>query len=205
MRGSRMLSSSFVAGPVLAACAACADRAPTAAEPAAAALADRTPSVAWPAAAASRAHPATSATAASIPTAVGGFTVQPLARGRFPDEVDITFRIKHGRGTEVAHVRDPSDVLAARLTFQPGGSVGWHTHHGPVIVTVASGALTLVDGDNCERRLYPAGTAFVDPGQGHVHLAFNGTAGETVVYATFLDVPAGRPATVRADNPGCRP
>jgi hypothetical protein len=46
-------------------------------------------------------------------------------------------------------------------------------------------------------------TAFVDPGQGNVHVGFNETAGETVIYATFLDVPRGQPATIAADDPGC--
>ena len=140
-----------------------------------------------------------------FPTVVGGFTVQPLGRGRFLDDIDVKFTIKQGHGAQVAHVRDPSDVLVAKLTFQPQGSVGWHTHHGPVIVTIASGALTLIDGDTCERRVYAAGTAFVDAGQGHVHLAFNDTAGETVAYATFLDVPVGQPATIPNVNPGCSP
>ena len=140
-----------------------------------------------------------------FPTVVGGFTVQALGRGRFLDDIDVNFKLKQGHGADVAHVRDPSDVLIARLTFQSQGSVGWHTHHGPVIVTIASGALTLIDGDTCERRVYAAGTAFVDLGQGHVHLAFNDTAGETVAYATFLDVPAGQPATIPDVNPGCTP
>ena len=172
---------------------------PTAAEPAAAGV-----TAAGAPDAARAHHQERLAHSGPFPTTTGGFTVQALGRGRFLDDIDIKFKIK-GHGSEVAHVRDPSDVLVARLTFQSGGSVGWHTHHGPVIVTVASGELTLIDGDTCERRLYPAGTAFVDLGQGHVHLAFNGTAGETVAYATFLDVPVGQPATLPASNPGCNP
>ena len=198
MRGPQMMPVTFIAGLVLA---GCGDPTLTATEPAA-----RQTATAMAAPAAVRAHAGrTPAAMGSIPSVVGGFSVLPLGRGRFPDDIDMTFRIKRGRGTEVAHVREPSDVLVARLTFQPGGSVGWHTHHGPVIVTVASGALTLIDADDCERRVYAAGTAFVDPGQGHVHLAFNDTTGETVAYATFLDVPAGQPATIPADNPGCGP
>jgi quercetin dioxygenase-like cupin family protein len=91
----------------------------------------------------------------------------------------------------------------ARIIFQPGGSIGWHTHPGPVIVTVASGALSIINASDCVHRVYAAGKAFIDPGQGNVHVGFNETDGETVVYATFLDVPAGQPATIPADNPGC--
>ncbi len=133
----------------------------------------------------------------------GGFTVTPLARGAFIDDIIATVRLKGTRATNVVHVTDPSDVLTVRLNFQPDGSVGWHSHNGPVIVTVASGALTLVNSEDCVTRVYEAGKAFVDPGQGHVHLAYNATGGETVLYATFLDAPpAGQPATIPA-SPAC--
>lgn len=129
-----------------------------------------------------------------------GYVVTPLARGSFPDPTTMLFKVKPGSKTTVSQVTDPSDVLTVRLTFQPGGTVGWHTHNGPVIVTVASGALTLIDGDDCVTRVYQSGQSFVDPGQGHVHLAYNATAGETVLYATFLDVPVGVPATLAATS-----
>jgi len=151
MRGHQTLPATFIAGLVLA---GCTDRTPTATEPA---TADRVPALA--AAAGTRGHSRMSiVTSGIIPSVVGGFSVQPLGRGSFPDDVSMTFKIKQGRGAEVAHVRDPSDVLVARLTFQPGGSVGWHTHHGPVIVTVASGALTLIDGDDCAGLLHSKST-----------------------------------------------
>lgn len=135
--------------------------------------------------------------------AAGGFRVEPLARGSFPDQVDAMFRIKLGRATQVVNVKDPSDVFTARITFEPGGSVGWHTHPGPVIVTVASGALTIINASDCVPRIYSAGRAFIDPGQGNVHIGYNDSLGQTVVYATFLDVPQGAPATIPADDPGC--
>jgi hypothetical protein len=43
--------------------------------------------------------------------------------------------------------------------------------------------------DDCVERPYATGTAFVDPGFGNVHYAFNPTAGETIIVATFLGVP----------------
>ena len=129
----------------------------------------------------------------------GGVAVVPLARGVFVNDFTATFRLKETRETHVVHVDSPSDVLTVQLTFQPDGSVGWHTHNGPVIVTVASGALTLVSSGDCTPRVYQTGQSFVDPGQGHVHLAYNATAGQTVLYATFLDAPpAGQAATIPA-------
>jgi hypothetical protein len=43
------------------------------------------------------------------------------------------------------------------------------------------------------------GTAFVDPGFGNVHYAFNPTGEETVLVATFLGVPATGPLTIPVD------
>ena len=140
--------------------------------------------------------------AVEIP-ATGGVAVQVLSRSRFVDDIDATFRIKLHHATEVVHVDDPSDVVTARITVQPGGSFGWHTHHGPVFVSLASGELTIVHADDCSSERYIVGQAFVDAGQGHVHVGFNASAVETVIYATFLDVPAGQGPTIPAQGPSC--
>lgn len=135
---------------------------------------------------------------------VGGFASQVLSRGTFVDATDVTFRLKAERGaTTVVHVDDPSQMVMARITIRAGGALPWHTHPGPAMVTVAAGELTLVDGESCEVRRYATGMAFVDPGQGRVHTAFNATGGETVVFVTYLDVPAGQSPLVPARNPGC--
>lgn len=149
------------------------------------------------------AWPGMNAIASGDPAVPGGFSVEPLARGGFPDDIVATFRIKLDSRTTVVHVREPSNVLVAKLTFEPGGSVGWHTHPGPVIVTVASGALSIINASDCVPRVYAANQAFLDPGQGNVHVGFNDTGGETIVYATFLAVPSGQPATIPAADPGC--
>ncbi len=71
-----------------------------------------------------------------------------------------------------------------------------------MVVDVVSGELTYVPADDCMERKYAAGTAFVDPGQGHVHTAFNRTNGVTVFVATFLSAPAEGPLLIPA-SPGC--
>ena len=134
----------------------------------------------------------------------GGFAVEVLSRTSFPDHIAATFRIKVGRKSKVVHVTDPSDAIVAKITIQPGGSLGWHTHPGPVIATIASGELSIINEKECVTRRYGAGNAFVDPGQGNVHIGFNNSSSETVVYATFLGVPAGQAPTIPARNPGCR-
>ena len=149
-------------------------------------------------------HTVAGATGASIaiPPA-GGVSSQVLSRGGFVDNVNITLRLKYDRETMVSQADQAGDVIFARITFQPGGALPWHTHPGPVIVSVVSGELTLVRDDGCAVYRYPAGTSFVDPGQGMVHAAFNGTSGETVLNATYLGVPKGQSPLVPVANPGC--
>jgi quercetin dioxygenase-like cupin family protein len=124
-------------------------------------------------------------------------------RAVFTDDVRLKAKIKlDGRKTRVVTVRDASRTVVARFTVQPGAQFPWHSHRGPVVVNVVSGELTYVAADDCVEREYPAGTAFVDPGRGHVHTAFNGTNGVTVFVATFFSAPAEGPLLIPA-SPGC--
>jgi quercetin dioxygenase-like cupin family protein len=111
-------------------------------------------------------------------------------RAVFTDDVGVKFKLKQPGGpTTVINAKNPSRTLVARFTVQPGAQFPWHTHPGPVVVNVASGELVYVAADDCEERVYPAGTAFVDPGRGHVHTAFNRTNGPTVLVATLYEAP----------------
>jgi quercetin dioxygenase-like cupin family protein len=131
------------------------------------------------------------------PDSPNGFGVQVLApHASFPDAVAAQFRVKaDGDRTVVAQLGDATAVVVAEVTWQPGGSSGWHTHPGPVVVNVVEGSIDLVNARDCVVRTYSAGQAFVDPGQGNVHIATNPNAGIARAYATFLGVPPGSPAT----------
>jgi quercetin dioxygenase-like cupin family protein len=127
-------------------------------------------------------------------------------RSVFTDDVDLKLKLKTGHGgTTVVNAKDPSRTAVARFTVQPGAQFPWHTHPGFVVVNVVSGALTTVEADDCTQRTYPAGTAFVDAGHGHVHTAYNGTSGVTVVVATFFEAPAEGPLLIPVPAPpgGC--
>ncbi len=125
--------------------------------------------------------------------------VEPLTgRHEFTDDVAVQVRLKpHGRSREVINIHDASKIAVVRFTVQPGVRFPWHSHPGLVMVAVTQGELVFVYGDDCVQRSYPASTAFVDPGFGNVHYAYNPTAGETVIVATFLGVPpAPAPLTI---------
>jgi quercetin dioxygenase-like cupin family protein len=127
------------------------------------------------------------------------------SRAMFTDDVDAKFKINRpGEGATVVTSKDASRTLVARFTVQPGAQFPWHTHPGPVIVNVTQGELVYVPADDCSHRAYPTGTAFVDPGHGHVHTAFNRTGQPTVFVATFYEAPAEGPLLIPAQAPaGC--
>jgi quercetin dioxygenase-like cupin family protein len=112
------------------------------------------------------------------------------ARAVFPDDIDLKLKIKQpGGATTVVNVEDPSRTAVVRFTVQPGAQFPWHSHAGPVVVNIVSGALTYVDAETCAEETYRAGEAFVDPGQGHAHSATNEGSVPTVLMATFFDAP----------------
>ncbi len=92
-----------------------------------------------------------------------------------------------------------SDVAVTENRVAPGGHFGWHSHPGPSLVIVKSGTSTFYRGDDpdCTPHVYPAGTAYVDPG-GEVHIARNEGSTELVLLVTRL-VPHG--AAPRIDQP----
>lgn len=129
---------------------------------------------------------------------------EPLSpRSVFPDDLSLKVKLKvDGGATRVVNVRDPSRIAVVRFTVQPGAQFPWHTHPGPVFVNVASGALTLIDSEDCREHTYTAGQAFVDLGHGHVHTAFNPASEPTTLVATFFEAPAQGSLLIPAE-PAC--
>lgn len=131
--------------------------------------------------------------------------VQPLTvRSAFTDDIGLKFKVKFdGNPTNVINFDDPSLTQVVMFTVQPGAMFPWHSHEGTVVVNVTSGELVYVSSDDCVERSYPAGTAFVDAGHGHVHTAFNPGSVPTVLVATFYGLsatgPLSTPTTAPAD------
>jgi quercetin dioxygenase-like cupin family protein len=127
------------------------------------------------------------------------------ARGAFTDDVQMQIRYTLDQRTRVLNLREPSRVAALRIVVQPGATFPWHTHPGPVIVTVAQGRLTYIRADDCIERVYPAGTSFIDPGRGNVHTARGWQQGETILISTLFETPATGPLTIPVSDPGFDP
>ena len=98
--------------------------------------------------------------------------------------------------------KDNTDIVVANIAITPGGTSGWHSHPGPVLVVVKTGVLTIYHGDDptCSPTLHPAGTAFTEEG-GVVHIARNEGAVDATTVATFF-VPVSAPQRIDEALPG---
>jgi quercetin dioxygenase-like cupin family protein len=122
---------------------------------------------------------------AGVAVATPGFLVSatPPVRGTIaePFEVEIN-------GLLELKTEGPIDVADQTITIQPGGHTGWHSHPGPALVVIKSGAFTLYDGDDpsCTPQVFTAGSAFVDRGGGHVHIGRNEGTTPVELSVTYL-------------------
>jgi quercetin dioxygenase-like cupin family protein len=96
-----------------------------------------------------------------------------------------------------------TDVFTQKIEIGPGGHTGWHSHPGPVLVTIAAGTMTLYQGDDptCSPRTVGVGETFIDPGGGNVHIARNEGAATLVLYATYL-LPSAAGPRIDVPDPG---
>ena len=128
-------------------------------------------------------------------------TTSTVSLGRF-EGIDLTT----GDGdAHRVHIKTtgPSDIYVVTNTMAPGGHTGWHTHPGPSLITVQAGTATVYAGNDptCTPRVYPTGSGFIDPGDGHVHLLRNEDRVDLVTVAVQI-VPAGAARQINAPDPG---
>ena len=96
------------------------------------------------------------------------------------------------KGLVKLKTKGPIEVADQVLTIQPGGHTGWHSHPGPVLVVIKSGTFTLYNGydEDCKGQVFETGSAFVDPGNGYVHIGRNEGTTPVELSATYL-LPVG--------------
>ncbi len=93
--------------------------------------------------------------------------------------------------------RQGLNVATQTITFQPGGQSGWHTHPGPVFISVKEGTMTFYD-ENCIATVRMAGEGFLDTGA-DPHLARNETGSPATNVVTYFTPP--RAPSLRIDAP----
>ena len=126
-----------------------------------------------------------------------------VASASFVDPVDMKLKTK-GEHHKVLHAPDAQETVIQQVIIAPGGSTGWHSHPGPVVVLIKAGQLSFFSSEDpsCTATIYSAGQAFIDPGQGHVHLGRNLGSENVELWAVYFDVPTGGPFRLDAANPG---
>jgi quercetin dioxygenase-like cupin family protein len=137
--------------------------------------------------------------ATALATPVAGVTSTLFAVGTF-DKIEA--KTLSPKWQARIDTKGATDVHILENRIAPGGTFGWHSHPGPSIVVVKTGALTVYHGDDptCTPQVVPAGSGFVDDG-GDVHVVRNEGSVDTVVYVTSL-VPKGAGRRIDEPSPG---
>lgn len=101
--------------------------------------------------------------------------------------------------------RGPVDLIVRTHDYAPGSSTGWHTHPGPVFITVLEGAVTFYDYDDpsCTPKVVKKGEGYVDTGHGHLGRNEAGAAAKDVT-VFFAPVAQSFRGELPAPGPRCK-
>jgi hypothetical protein len=127
--------------------------------------------------------------------------VKDPVSGLLSGEAERTRRRRPVWEVEV-EARPGLDIATQTITFQPGGQSGWHSHPGPVFISVVSGTMTFYESDDpdCQPIVRNAGEGYVDVGK-HAHIARNETGAPATNVVTYL-VPPGAALRIDQADPG---
>lgn len=95
----------------------------------------------------------------------------------------------------------PIDMVVRTHDYAPQSSTGWHTHPGPVFITVLEGQVTFYEADDptCTPTVVSAGQGYVDTGHGHIGRNETGLPARDV---TVIIAPVGLPFRGELPAPG---
>jgi quercetin dioxygenase-like cupin family protein len=133
---------------------------------------------------------------ASAETARGPLVDRPLA---------VNWKFEPGNRVKL-QTKDEVDVAFQRITIGPGGTLGWHSHPGPTVVSVFRGALSFYHAEACTDEIeYTTGQSFSNMPD-EIHLARNeSSTQEVVLFAVYFVPLASPPVPLRIDQPSPGP
>jgi hypothetical protein len=146
----------------------------------------------------------TSASLVGVTMASPAVGVQPtlLARGSYDE-----FKVKSVPESPVdfkVNAKSPVDVVVRRHDYAVGSHTGWHSHPGPVFITVTQGTLTyyLYDDPTCTPHTVTAPGGFVDDARGHM---VRNESGQPAQDMSVIIAPTGGAfrGELDAPNPNC--
>jgi quercetin dioxygenase-like cupin family protein len=143
--------------------------------------------------------------APALATPSNNFAPSPIVNGHFGTLNENTVSDKTGKWGMILKTLDSTDIGADRLTVQPQGFSGWHTHPAPVHVTVTQGTIQWYDDALCAPHTYTVGDSFIEQAN-RAHNVRNPAApgGQVAEFIAIVIKPAGfvGPAfRVDADEP----
>jgi len=117
-----------------------------------------------------------------------GVTPTLIGRGTYDE-----FRVKSDPSAPFefeAEAKPAVDMVVRTHDYSVGGSTGWHTHPGPVFISVIRGQVTFYEYDDptCTPKVVSAGEGYVDTGGGHIG---RNETGEPAKDVTVIIAPVG--------------
>ena len=99
-----------------------------------------------------------------------------------------------------AQAKRPVDIVVRTHDYAPGSSTGWHSHPGPVFITVTEGQVTFYERDDptCTPKVVSKGQGYVDTGKGHIG---RNEAGAPARDVTVIFAPVGQSFRGELDAP----
>jgi hypothetical protein len=135
-------------------------------------------------------------------TPSSGLTTVPVARGTIAEDFKI-----HAHTDQLnvkIESKGPVDVVVNNNKLLPGGTVGWHSHTGPVIVLIRRGSMTLYDGadPDCTPKVFYAGEAFVENVTGDSAHTVRNEGTEDLEWTGTSFIPVGGVGRIDRPAPG---
>lgn len=149
--------------------------------------------------------------AVTMASPASGVSPTVLARGTYD-----TFKVRSDPDSVVdikAKTKSPIDVVVRKHDYGVNSHTGWHSHPGPVFITVTQGTLTYYEWDDpdCTPHVVSAdpavspNNAFVDDGRGHIVRNLSGAPAQdvSVIIAPVRGAFRSDPPEFNAGHPGC--
>jgi quercetin dioxygenase-like cupin family protein len=137
---------------------------------------------------------------AALATPVMNATAE-TARGPLVDRpLAVNWKFAPGNRVKL-QTKGDVEIAFQRIVIQPGGTLGWHSHPGPTVVTVRAGTLSFYHAEACTQEIeYATGQSFSNlPDE--IHLARNEGTTEVVLFAVYFVPLASPPVGLRIDQP----
>jgi Cupin domain len=127
-----------------------------------------------------------------------GVTPTVISRGTYEP-----FKVKTDHDSLVdfeAKAKADFDMVVRQHDYAPHAFTGWHTHPGPVFITVLKGTLTFYEYDDptCTPNVVTAGEGYVDDGHGHIGV---NDSDQPALDVSVILAPVGLPFRGELDAP----